>query len=107
MTDERIQKLEPIGFQRSLRRSQNNSAMYAAVLTVCAPDIETVPISTPDCAHHRGTEASSNDPIINVDYQLNDSRDISRDEPEVVISSKVANKVDSEFRPFLLGGGYC
>jgi len=42
-----------------------------------------------------------------VDCQQNDSRDISFDQPDVVISSKAASKVVSEFRPFLLGGGYC
>ena len=66
-----------------------------------------VSTQTADDAHHRGIDASSNDHITNMDCQLNDSRDVSFDEPDVVMSSKAAGKVDSEFRPFLLGGGYC
>mmetsp|Transcript_18601 Transcript_18601/g.28902 ORF Transcript_18601/g.28902 Transcript_18601/m.28902 type:complete len:219 (+) Transcript_18601:171-827(+) len=100
-TDDRIQKLESIGFQWSLRRFQNKSAVQPAVLAVGAADMEPVSTSTPDDPHHRGTEASSNDHINNVGCQLDDSRDVSCDEP------KAASKVDSEFRPFLLGGGYC
>jgi len=58
-------------------------------------------------AYHRETEASSNVHITNIDGQENDSRDVSSDEPDFIISLEAASKVDSEFRPFLLGGGYC
>ena len=81
--------------------------MQPAVLAAGATDIETASTSTLDCAHQGVKGSSSNDHITSVDCQLNDSRDISCDEPDVVISSEAANKVDSEFRPFLLGGGYC
>merc|ERR1712150_227607 len=107
MTDERIQKLESIGFQWSLRRSQSKSAVQPAVLAVATTDMGTVSISTPDDVHIQVKGASSNDHIANVDCQLNDSRDVSCVEPDVVISSKAADKVDSDFRPFLLGGGNC
>ena len=106
MTNKRVQKLESIGFQWSSRRSDNKSAVHAAVFAGGATLMEPVSTSTPDGAHHRGTEASSNDHTTNADCHLNDSRDISCDEPDVVISSKAASKNDSEFRPFLHGGGY-
>eukprot|EP00814_Leptocylindrus_danicus_P011952 CAMPEP_0116032960 /NCGR_PEP_ID=MMETSP0321-20121206/18594_1 /TAXON_ID=163516 /ORGANISM="Leptocylindrus danicus var. danicus, Strain B650" /LENGTH=221 /DNA_ID=CAMNT_0003508723 /DNA_START=63 /DNA_END=728 /DNA_ORIENTATION=+ len=101
MTDERIQMLESIGFQWSLRRSENNSAMQPAVFAGSTTDMEPVSALTAYDAHHRGTEASYNDHITNIDGQKNDSRDVSIHEPDVVISS------EAEFRPFLLGGGYC
>ena len=107
MTGERIQKLESIGFQWSCCQSENNSAVQPAVLAGGATDMEPISTSIPDDAHHEVTEASSNDHIANVDCQQNDDRDVSFDEPDVVISSNAASKDDSEFRPFLLGGGYC
>ena len=107
MTDERIQKLESIGFQWSLRRSENEPDVQAAVLVGGATDMETVSTSTPDDAHHGATGASFHDHITNLDCRLNDFHDISCDEPDVVTSSEAASKVVSEFRPFLLGGGYC
>jgi len=107
MTDERIQKLASIGFQWSSRQSENTSAVQPAVLAGGATDMETVSTSTSDDAHRGVTGAASNDHITNTDCQLNDDRGISYDGPDVVISSNAASKVDSEFRPFLLGGGYC
>ena len=101
--DERVKMLESIGFQWSSCQSESKSALQPAVLAGGATDMETVSTSIPDDAHHGVSGASSNDYIANMDCQLNDSRDISRNEP----SSKAASKVDSEFRPFLLGGGYC
>jgi len=107
ITDERIQKLKSIGFQWSTRRFQNKSAMQPALFAGVAADMEPILTSSPDDVHHEVTGASSIDRITNLDCQLNDSRDMPRDEPDFVISSTAAGKVDSEFRPFLLGGGYC
>jgi len=134
MTGERIQKLESIGFRRKPRRSENKSAGGATDMksvSTSTPDdahhgvteasfndhithvdcqlndcrdILCDATSTPDDAHNNVGRASSNDRITNLDCQLNDSRVIPRDEPDVVISSTAASKVDSEFRPFLLGG---
>ena len=106
--DERIRKLESVCFQWSSCQSENKSAVQAAVSASDATDKETVSTSIPDDAHHGVTGASSNDYSTDVDCLQNDSRDMSFDKPDVVISSKAAaSKVDSEFRPFLLGGGYC
>jgi len=59
--------------------------LQPAKLAVGVANMEAVSTSTPDDPHHRGTEASSNDHISNVDCQQNDSREISFDEPDIII----------------------
>ena len=72
-------------------------------MTTFCPCI-SVTVSPMDDAQHRVVVASSN-AHDEMDDQA-DANDVSYD-PPIVTSSQGGSGEDSEFRPFLLGTGYC
>jgi len=103
MTDERVQKLESIGFQWSVHFSSRICpTVQIHVTNNDAVTQESVPPM--DNGHCRVAVASSAD-----DDEMGDQADANDIfyEPPIVMSSQSGNGEESEFRPFLLGTGYC
>jgi len=106
MTKERVQKLESIGFQWSISVKKSSSRICPFMQTnVSKNDAAAQESVLPmDDDHCRVAVASSNNHDEMVD-QADD--DVVSYDPPIVMSSQGGSGEKSEFRPFLLGTGYC
>eukprot|EP00816_Leptocylindrus_hargravesii_P003939 CAMPEP_0196825058 /NCGR_PEP_ID=MMETSP1362-20130617/92836_1 /TAXON_ID=163516 /ORGANISM="Leptocylindrus danicus, Strain CCMP1856" /LENGTH=227 /DNA_ID=CAMNT_0042205429 /DNA_START=275 /DNA_END=958 /DNA_ORIENTATION=+ len=103
MTDERVQRLESIGFRWSVCVSSRICPTMQMRDTKNAAAAQES-VSPMDDGHFRVAVVSSNNDD-KMDGQA-DSNGVSCD-PPIVSTSQGENEDESKFRPFLLGTGYC